>query len=558
MASTSSSKAGNKIRSNATQTRPTHCDASKSPSKSRPSATPSSKTNTNSPIKSSNISTTRIKCIKQCKLDNAMKDSHLECSLCQEQYHRACLKIKSTTTPRVWLCPYCKDIPCTVKNILETNADQQCIISEMTNDLGTLKTIVNQQKEMITELRLTVRSILVQPTCKCALNCNKEVASTTKATSNLSSNNNGSPSSTKRNDRPTSNESPSNENTANKTLLIGDSIIRDIKERGLNNTKVECIRRGKIKDVKQSLADNTISKSFKSIILHVGTNYCASDETFSNSINEYDSLVKQIKTDSPQTKMVISTVCPRSDDTRNPERVNSLNCGLKKIANTYKCQIIDNDDTFMLRNGSAAKANTNKGGLHLSYHGTRLLLGNIEGVHKILKSPLGSASSLKRTNDLGTLKTIVNQQKEMITELRLTVRSILVQPTCKCALNCNKEVASTTKATSNLSSNNNGSPSSTKRNDRPTSNESPSNENTANETLLIGDSIIRDIKERGLNNTKVECIRRGKIKDVKHTALKHRFLVRSPKLSNVGPGCVLDGRPSRNRGGCCIYWRVMV
>ncbi|XP_033095412.1 uncharacterized protein LOC117099995 [Anneissia japonica] len=276
----------------------------------------------------------------------------------------------------------------------------------MTNEIASLRDMVNQQKDLITDMKLTMRGILAQPSCKCTSRCNIQTPET-KSESAMPQNLPPKTARNKQHNRPTSNrgnestQTQRNQNRVDKnTLIIGDLIIRDIKDRGLKNTEVKCIR-GRINHIKDSIVAEVSCSSFETVVLHVGTNNCHSDESFSNSIHQYEDLVSHIKTESPTTDIIISTVCPRVDDQRSQNRVNALNNGLKQIAKTHQCKVIDNDETFLLRNGSVVQSNLNRGGLHLSWTGTRLLLRNIESVHQVLKNPLrnGTTTGYKTRSD---------------------------------------------------------------------------------------------------------------------------------------------------------------
>ena len=96
------------------------------------------------------------------------------------------------------------------------------------------------------------------------------------------------------------------------TLIIGDSIIKNISETGLQNTKVVCIPGARIKDVKTTLNKLNV-EDYTTIITHVGTNDCATEDEHLNvdsAYKEFEDLIQAMKSKAPNTKLILSTICP--------------------------------------------------------------------------------------------------------------------------------------------------------------------------------------------------------------------------------------------------------
>ncbi|XP_033095621.1 uncharacterized protein LOC117100157 [Anneissia japonica] len=171
-----------------------------------------------------------------------------------------------------------------------------------------------------------------------------------------------------------------------RTLLIGDSIIKHINEKGLLNTKVKCIPGAKINDISKSIMEAG-PENFEAIVIHGGTNDCSLDDAhLQQATANFTSLIKEVKTKAPHTKLVISTVCPRADNEVFQHRVDQLNFHLKEVASTdeTKCAIADNDLSFKLSNNKCEMSTLNRSKLHLSNHGTKRLLNNINEIHEIV------------------------------------------------------------------------------------------------------------------------------------------------------------------------------
>ena len=68
----------------------------------------------------------------------------------------------------------------------------------------------------------------------------------------------------------------------------------------------------------------------------------------------YSNLVDNIKRRAPTTKTVLTTVCPRVDSSEHQERVAKFNERIWQIASSKECELMDNDNTLLLRNGDIA------------------------------------------------------------------------------------------------------------------------------------------------------------------------------------------------------------
>lgn len=313
----------------------------------------------------------KIQCISTCQFGHLETTSKAtqSCSLCQEQYHRTCIGLK--TRPTIWICVECKEIPRTVKILTTRVGNQEREITNLRQENATLAKLIQEQKTELVDLR--VQTCLV-------VHDKNDIASTSDKGM------------TKDEKSPPSSESDSGQTETNHdedgadkqtTLLIGDSIIRDIGEKGLCNTIVKCIRGGKVSDIKEALKKTNVD-TFETIIVHAGTNNCTSDKNLQSAISEYDSMVQDLKDRAPNTKKVLSTVCPRSDNDRNQDRVDKLNDVIRRIANEKACNVVDNDEKFKLRDNCLDAATLDRKGLHLSKLGTNRLLRNINATHAVI------------------------------------------------------------------------------------------------------------------------------------------------------------------------------
>ena len=197
-----------------------------------------------------------------------------------------------------------------------------------------------------------------------------------------------------------------------KTLIIGDSLIRDISERGLNNVIVKCLPGARIKDVRREVVRTCHHmRGLKNVILHVGTNNCVSLKRLERAESDYRRLLRYLGEALPRVTVAVSTVCPRTDIPDYQVRVNQLNRTIREIASEEGCVVIDNDNNFKMKDDSADPSCLDKSGLYLTQAGTVRLLRNFQRAVPIImqlngtnktKTPetkTNGTHAVKKTND---------------------------------------------------------------------------------------------------------------------------------------------------------------
>ena len=170
-------------------------------------------------------------------------------------------------------------------------------------------------------------------------------------------------------------------------------MVRDINEQGLERTKVICLRGGTTADVRESLADLNVN-NFETVVVHAGTNNCTNERKFETAEADLRGLVDDVQRRTPNTAVILSTVCPRADaDGRHQRKVDKLNSKIRRLSESKGCLLVDNDTNFKIHN-VADTSLLNSGKLHLNKSGTRWLLMNINKVHTIIRSSTRRSSSI--------------------------------------------------------------------------------------------------------------------------------------------------------------------
>ncbi len=290
----------------------------------------------------------QITCLESCQRDPQTKGKPITCSLCQNEFHPQCVGLSTNGRKAVWFCYSCRSIPRTLKNLEARYSKQSQEYEALKESNESLKATVHEQSALITSLQ-------------------EQLAATTTST-NVP------------NVKPTS--------AKGSTLIIGDSMIKDINPRGLVSTDVHCMPGAKTLDIKEHLASQP-TLPYDTVIVHVGTN----DDDVEAAREAMKDTMTDITTKAPNATKVLSTACPRPDSDDNQTRIQNINDMIKETAaNTTNCVIVDNDETFY-KDGELDSNAYKYRSIHLSKTGTKTLLRNINACHRIIKE---SASAKKQ------------------------------------------------------------------------------------------------------------------------------------------------------------------
>ena len=162
------------------------------------------------------------------------------------------------------------------------------------------------------------------------------------------------------------------------SLLIGDSLIRDVDQNKLVKTQVTSIPGAKTKDVLKTLQKH--DETYASIVCCVGTNNCSTDEFDGDEVTKsFKDIVTTAKTKVIDPKHVrIVSIPPRSDSTDYQEHVDILNACLSTISRDEGVTFVNNDPTFKLSDGTPNDGYLLSDGFHLNTRGTNRLVHNMQ------------------------------------------------------------------------------------------------------------------------------------------------------------------------------------
>lgn len=158
-----------------------------------------------------------------------------------------------------------------------------------------------------------------------------------------------------------------------KTLIIGDSIIKGINEKGLkHNVLCHGISGATLQTVAEQVQLYDL-QNFSTVILSVGGNDLANSRDPEYIEERFDQLFVQIRNRNPDCKIIVCTICPRTDCT-----VNELNTLLSSLCGEHGIQIVDMENFFCNVDGHPILRYYKTDKIHLSRSGIRRLLDSIE------------------------------------------------------------------------------------------------------------------------------------------------------------------------------------
>lgn len=160
-------------------------------------------------------------------------------------------------------------------------------------------------------------------------------------------------------------------------LLIGDSMLRDIKVIDTSKLAVDCQRGAKTCDVTKTLKHMKDS-SVADVMIHIGTNDCATKFPIDKIAANITTMISHAKRVSATGHVTFSSICPRMDNATAAAKAVQVNQEMKQLAEGAGCVYLCHDGTFFCQNGEVNEEYLVADGLHLSESGTQRLLKNFK------------------------------------------------------------------------------------------------------------------------------------------------------------------------------------
>lgn len=174
-------------------------------------------------------------------------------------------------------------------------------------------------------------------------------------------------------------------------LIIGDSILKGIQRKGLNNNvHVKTLRGAKISDVKARLSSINVSQ-YSDVVVYVGGNNLADDQHISDIVTDMTLLIETLQ--AAGCTVYLCNMCPR-DDTD----VTVLDDVLREIKSASgEFKVINCYKSFVCGNGDIIRQYYHRDGIHLSPSGTSNFLRVINKVLRIMSKPTSRSENFQHS-----------------------------------------------------------------------------------------------------------------------------------------------------------------
>ena len=289
-------------------------------------------------------------CMPMCVHDGKEAEKEMiQCCLCTKWYHNECVAL-DPNFQAFWPCPFCRSLAAEIRHIKSSQND--------------MREALNIVRRTTTKLYKSLESANKQLNLK-----NKECDDLSDENAKLR---------TKIDELISENARLLWQGFANRnSLLIGDSVIREIDPSKLHNTEVLCLPGGRIENAREALQSKI--GSFSNVTLCVGSNDCTDDvEDLESLIPKYKELISiaQKKVPSPK-QVVVSSILPRCDEPQVQDFIDDFNEDLEQLARESGAAFVNNSDNFKLMNGSPNEALFLNDGVHPTYKATNNLARNL-------------------------------------------------------------------------------------------------------------------------------------------------------------------------------------
>ena len=172
-----------------------------------------------------------------------------------------------------------------------------------------------------------------------------------------------------------------NSGSQNDVLLIGSSVLREVRDTDIINGKVTAIPGGKISNVKEAI-QKIDDKPKEIITLDGGNNLDESDSKVESVVEEYSLLLTEIKDKLPDVNLTVSGLPPRHYCQEIHTKVKDFNASMSRWCSDNNIKFVNNEDIFELKSGDVDKSSCIMTGatpaIHLNRSGTLRILDNIQ------------------------------------------------------------------------------------------------------------------------------------------------------------------------------------
>ncbi|KAJ8040959.1 hypothetical protein HOLleu_15422 [Holothuria leucospilota] len=173
-----------------------------------------------------------------------------------------------------------------------------------------------------------------------------------------------------------------NFNKPKRSLIIGDSMIRDLTCDTFENTDIKCIRGATTSTIRDSL--NTMDVSvYDHIVVHVGTNDISMSIPLEKTLSNFEEIVTSTQVSQVGSKIAISGPCPRLD--QYSQGAKQLDISLQDLSSRLDCRYIQLSASMTYADGEA-DTGLFADNVHLNHKGTDRLIDKLTQVPWLCRS----------------------------------------------------------------------------------------------------------------------------------------------------------------------------
>ncbi len=292
-------------------------------------------------------------CLVNCKhKGNSRAGDIIRCCVCAHWYHEECVSLPHDEAGGVWPCMHCRNMPSQLKTLHDS-------VQILTNMNITLLDLVRKQQSQLDNIasdQTTAGGVLA------SLNAGLRQLTAAVAPEMIDSD---------------EDEDSDEEVEAEGDLLIGDSLIRDIKSMSPDLT-VESYSGAKFCEIKKKLKKiKPQRKRYKTITIVCGTNDTATKKPAQKIAEECKDTLQEAKLRSE--RVILSSVLPRCDAKADPAKIDTLNQLMVTITATEGVSFVNQDQNFKYRDDTMDESLLLPGDcLHPSAAGIKKMLANLE------------------------------------------------------------------------------------------------------------------------------------------------------------------------------------
>ena len=261
-------------------------------------------------------------CVDTCKYrqSSLALAPTLRCCTCMQWHHFVCVN-EDPDTGGLWNCFKCRKVLSSVLNCLEN-------LDKVNNEMGSIKnSLQGVTEELISLKKINVE--LLDQLSKKQQQCERVLLENASLKAQLNK--------------------AKNESNVGATLLIRNSLVRNMAPTPGSNLQVKCLGGAKLSDIQEHLSKET--SHYGKITIQAGINDCRNNETTpEETVNKYQDVIQEAGKHCEH--VTISSIIPCTKSKLVAEKKDTTNIFLAHACSeTSNVSYIDNNGTFKLADG---------------------------------------------------------------------------------------------------------------------------------------------------------------------------------------------------------------